>query len=110
MLQAILKTHQTMRDLPPTVWDTLLIKASSREADNVQKQTQNYREKVRQEGARTHTRPTLRLGLVKSLQQWRQRSGNENGTGHSDLLGPTGTALTKSNVRRGAILQAGQNV
>ena len=30
MLKAILKTHQTMRDLSSTVWDTLLIKASRR--------------------------------------------------------------------------------
>ena len=38
-----------MRDLSSTVWDTLLIKASSLEADNMQKQTQTYAEKVRQE-------------------------------------------------------------
>ena len=55
MLKAILKTHQTMRDLSSTVWDTLLIKASSLEADNMQKQTQTYAEKVRQEG-RGHKR------------------------------------------------------
>ena len=29
MLNTILKTHQTMRDLSSTVWDTLLIKASA---------------------------------------------------------------------------------
>ena len=51
----------------------------------------------------------LTWGLVKSLQQ-RRNAGKENGTRHSDLLGPTGTALTNSNMRRGAILQAGQNV
>ena len=49
MLKAILKTHQTMRDLSSTVWDTLLIKASSPEADNMQKQMQTYAEQVRQE-------------------------------------------------------------
>ena len=49
MLKAILKTHQTMRDLSSKVWDTLLIKASSPEADSMQKQTQTYAEKVRQE-------------------------------------------------------------
>ena len=50
MLKAILKAHQTMRDLSSTVWDTLLIIASSPEADSMQKQTQTCAEKVRQEG------------------------------------------------------------
>ena len=50
MLKAILKTHQTMRDLSSTVWDTLLIKLPSPEADDVQKQTQTCAEKLRQEG------------------------------------------------------------
>ena len=54
MLKAILKTHQTMRDLSSTVWDTLLIKASSTEADNMQKQTQPFADKERQE-ERGHT-------------------------------------------------------
>ena len=44
MLKAILKTHQTMRDLSSTVWDTLL-KASNPEADNMQKQTQTTRKR-----------------------------------------------------------------
>ena len=57
-------------------------------------------------GTRAQTRPALRLGLlglgqVSPAQE--KRSGNENGTGHSDLLGPTGTALTNSNMRRGAM-------
>ena len=102
-----------MRDLSSTVWDTLLIKASSPEANNMQKQTQNYAEKVAARGARTHTRPTLRVGISGPGQvspAEGQRSGSENGTGHSDLLGPTGTALTNSNMRPSAILQAGQNV
>ena len=68
MPKAILKTHQTMRDLSSAVW----IKASSPEADNMQKQTQTYAEKVRQE-AKGHTRGPpfvcAYLGLVKSLQQ-----------------------------------------
>ena len=72
MLKAILKSHQTMRDLSSTVWGTLLIKVSSLEADNVQEQTQTYAEKVRQEG-RGHKRGPpfvwAYLGLVKSLQQ-----------------------------------------
>ena len=72
MLTAIVKTHQTMRDLSSTVWDALLIKASNSEADNMQKQTQTYAEKVRQEG-RGHTRGPpfvwAHLGLVKSLQE-----------------------------------------
>ena len=72
MLKSTLKTHQTMRDLSSTVWDTLLIKASSPETDNMQKQTQTYAEKVRQEG-KGHTRGPpfvwAYLGLVKSLWQ-----------------------------------------
>ena len=72
MLKAILKTHQTMRDLSSTVWDTLLMKASSLEADSMQEQTQTDAEKVRQEG-RGHTRGPpfvwAYLGLIKSLQQ-----------------------------------------
>ena len=64
--------HQTTRELTSTVWDTLLVKASSPEADNVQKQTQTYAEKERQEG-RGHTRGPpfvwAYLGLVKSLHQ-----------------------------------------
>ena len=72
MLKAILKMHQTTRELTSTLWDTLLVKASSPEADNMQKQTQTYAEKVRHEG-RGHTRapPSVwaYLGLVKSRQQ-----------------------------------------
>ena len=45
MLKAIPKTHQAMRDLSSTVWDTLLGKASSPEAENVQKQTQTHAER-----------------------------------------------------------------
>ena len=55
MLKAILKMQQTTRELTSTVWDTLSVKALSPEADNMQKQTQTYAEKVRQEG-RGHTR------------------------------------------------------
>ena len=72
MLKAILKTHQTLRDLSSTVWDTLLIKASSLEADNMQKQTQTYAEKVRQDGKGHSRGPPFvwaYLGLVKTLQQ-----------------------------------------
>ena len=50
-------------------------------------------------GKRTHTRPTLRLGLPGLGQVSPgegQRSGSDNGTGHSDLRRPTGTALTNS--------------
>ena len=43
-----------MRDLSTTVWDTLLIKASSSKRDNMQKQTLTYAEKVRQEDAGTN--------------------------------------------------------
>ena len=72
MLKAFLRTLQTMRDLSPTVWDTLLVKALSPEADNVQKQTQTCAEKVRQEG-RGHTRGPpfvwAHLGLIKAVPQ-----------------------------------------
>ena len=41
----------------------------------------------------------------RGATQWERE-----GTGHSDLLGLTGTALTNVDLRRGAILQARQNV
>ena len=113
LLKAILKTHQTMRDLSSTVWDTLLIKASSPVADNMQKQTQTYAEKVRQESERTYTKPTIRVGILGLGQvspAEGQRSGREISTGHSGILGQTGTALSNADLRRGALLQAGHNV
>ena len=76
-------THQTMRDLSSTVWDTLLIKASSPEADSMQKQTETQAEKGAARGARTHSRPTIRLGLPRPDQvspAEGQRSGNANST------------------------------
>ena len=80
MLKAIPKAHQTTRDLSSTVWDSLLIKASSPEADSMQKQTQTREEKERQE-ERGHTRGRpfvwAYLGLIKSLQE---RGGNTVGT------------------------------
>ena len=82
------------------MWDTLLIKASSPEADNMQKQTQTYAEKVRLEW-KGHTRGPPAGG---------QRSGRENSTGHSGILCQTGTALSNADLRRGTLLQAGQNV
>ena len=48
MRKAFLKTYQTVRDLSSTVFYTLLIKASSPEADSMQKRKQTYAEKVRQ--------------------------------------------------------------
>ena len=84
MLKAILKTHQTMGDLSSTVWDTLLIMASSPEADNMQKQTQTYAEKVRQEW-KGHTRGPpfvwAYLGLVKSFQQREKAEGARTAQG-----------------------------
>ena len=77
MLKA--NTHQTMRDLSSTVWDTLRVKASSPKAANVQKQTPTYAERVRQEG-RWHTRGPpfvwAHQGLIRSLQD----RSNEVGT------------------------------
>ena len=113
MLKAILKMHQTTREVTSTMWDTLLVKASSPEADNMQKQTQTYAEKVRQEG-RGHTRGPPSVwgvpgsGQVSSAE--RHGSGITNGPGNSELLGSTGTSLASRNMRRGAILQAGQNI
>ena len=102
MLKAILKTHQTMRDLSSTERDTLLIKASSPEADSVQKQTQTHVEKVREE---------IRLGLpgpdqVSPAEE--QQSGHANSTRDFELLGSSGTPSPKPNLRRGSILQSGQ--
>ena len=60
-------------------------------------------------GERTHTRSAIRVGILGPGQvspAEGQRSGNENGTGHSDSLGQTGTALASADLRRGAILQA----
>ena len=54
-------------------------------------------------GTRAQTRPTLRLGLLGPAQV-------SPAEVHSGLLGPTGTALTNINMRRCAILLAGQNV
>ena len=80
MLKAILKTHQTVRDLSSMVWDTLLIKASNSGADSMPKQTQTYVEKVRQE-ERGHTRGPpfvwASLVLIKSLQRSTTRSARE---------------------------------
>ena len=84
MLKAILKMHQTTRELTSTVWYTLLVNASSPEADNMQKQTQTYAKKVQQE-ERGHTRGppfvSAYLGLVKSLQQRGTTVGARTGQG-----------------------------
>ena len=56
LLKAILKTHQTMRDVSSTVWDTLLIMASSPEADTIQKTDADLRRKGAARGAMTHPR------------------------------------------------------
>ena len=104
MLKAIFKTHQTMRDLSSTVWDIALIKKSSPEADDMQKQARIYAEKVRFEG-RGHTGgpPFVWVYLV-----WLRVF--QNGTEHSDHLGPTGTVLANADLRQGSLLHAGQNV
>ena len=75
-----------------TVWDTLLIKASSPEADNMQKQTQNY------------------IWAWSSLSS---RGGNAVGTRPAQGIAICWARLeplSPTNMRRGAILQAGQNV
>ena len=63
MLKATLRTRQTMRDLSSTVWDTLLVNASSPEVDTVQKQAQIHAEKERQE-RRGHSRCHHSYGLT----------------------------------------------
>ena len=73
----------------------------------------NLRRESQTRGERTHTRPAIRVGILGLGQvspAEGERSGSKNGTGHGDLLGPTGTALTNADLRRGAFLQAGQNV
>ena len=86
----------------------VLIKASSLEADNMQKQTQTHAEKVRQEGCGHKRGPPFvwaYMGLVKSLQQSGNGSkGIATYWARLEPLSPT------QNMRRGAILQAGQNV
>ena len=97
MLKVILKTHQTMRDLSSTVWDTLLIKASSPEADSMQKETQTFAEKVRQEG-RGHTRGLpfvwAYLDLIKSLQQRGNTVGTRTAQGLSTYWALSETLLS----------------
>ena len=73
----------------------------------------NLRRESQTRGERTHTRPAIRVGIlgpgqVSSAEG--ERSGSKNGTGHNDPLGSTGTAVTKADLRRGAFLQAGQNI
>ena len=62
ILKAISKSHQTMQDLSSTVWDTLLGKESSPEAEAMRKQTRSYAEVVR---------PFVLafLGMMKSSQE-----------------------------------------
>ena len=64
-------------------------------------------------GVRTYSIPTIRLGIpgpdrFSSAEE--QHSGHANSTGPVDLLGPSGTPSVKPNLRRGPILQAGQDV
>ena len=64
-------------------------------------------------GARTHWRPTIRLGILgpdQVSQAEEQHSGHANSTRPFDLPGSSGTPSTKPNLRRGPILQAGQDV
>ena len=62
---------------------------------------------------RVYPRPTVRLGIPgsdKDPPSEAQRSWSANGAGNRGLLGPPGTASASPNLRRGEILQAGQNV
>ena len=100
-----------MRDLSSTVWDTLLIKASSPEADSRQKQTQTYAEKVRQEVRRHTQRPLFvwtSLVLIRSLQQRSNTVGTQTAQSLSTYW--AGTPSVKPHLRRSSILQAGQIV
>ena len=73
----------------------------------------NLRGKGTTKGARTHSRTTFRMGepgsgLVSSAE--RQYSGSTNSTGNCELVCLTGASFSSPNMRRDAILQAGQNV
>ena len=97
-----------MWDLSSTVWDTLLLKASSPQADSLQKWTQTYAEKVRQE-ERGHTRGPpfvwAYLGLVNSLQQ----RDNTVGTRTAQSLRTFWVCQTKS-AKRSDSAEAPQDV
>ena len=122
ILKAILNTHQTMRDPSSTVWETLLVKAPSPEAESFQKKTQTFSERYgkRDEATRgpdqvssaegqhcRHANGTICTGL---LGPEGQRGGHTNSAGHFGLLGSTGTPSADPNLRRGPILQVGQRI
>ena len=81
-LKAILKSHQTVRDLSSAVWDTLLTKASSPEEEAMRKQTQSCRgSSPRRTGM--HTRHAVRMGVLGHDQVSAgkgKRGGNSNST------------------------------
>ena len=92
MLKAMLKMHQTTRELTSTVWVTLLVKASSPRSRQHAEADANLRGKGATRGSMTHSRTTFRMGVsgpgqVHSAE--RHNSGSTNGTGNSELLGPT---------------------
>ena len=105
--------EEPRRQLRRTVSRTRQGEAPSAEADDMQKQMQTHAEKVRQEGS-GHTRGPpfvwAYLGLVKSLQERGNAvvattvQGTATYGARLEPLSPT------QNMRRGAILQAGQNV
>ena len=76
-------------DLSSTVWDTLLLMASSPEVEAMRKQTQIDAEAVRQEGRKTHPRPTFRMAVLGHDQVPAgngKRDGSQNSTRHRGLL------------------------
>ena len=99
ILKAILNTHQTMRDPSSTVWETLLVKAPSPEAESFQKKTQTFSERYgkRDEATRgpdqvssaegqhcRHANGTICTGLPGPEGQ---RGGHANSAGHFRAVG-----------------------
>ena len=113
MRKAILKTHQD--DEGPLIHGVGHAADHGIEARGGQhaEADADLRRESETRGERTHTRSTIRVGILGLGQvspSEAQRSGRENSTGHSDILGQTGTALSFADLRRGTLLQAGQNV
>ena len=96
-----------MQGLSSTAWDTLFVEASSPEADNMQKTVADLRRTGAARGARTHTRMS---GPDQVSPAEEQHGRHANGTRPIDLVGPTVSPSAEPNLRRGSILQAGQNV
>ena len=113
MLKAILKTYQTMRDQSSRVWGHSLDRGIEPRSGQRAKTDADSRRKGAARGARTHSSTTIRegiLGLDQISSAEGQHGWHANGTRPINLLGSTGTPSAEPNLRRGSILQTGQNV